>query len=106
VFATYVNGVGIPLGNALHGNTHVEELHLQLCRESVNSPDDDNEGIENIALILQYLRDGAALRMLCIYGGSLQYTSAHVQAIAQRENSDLERCDRNSAFGDDRLVAN
>jgi hypothetical protein len=87
LFTTAVSGYGIPLGNALLGNTHLEELYLCLFPENINSPDDDDWGVENIALILRYLREGAAFRTLCIWGGTLQYTSACVRAIAQNPNT-------------------
>jgi hypothetical protein len=87
VFATIEKGYRVPLGNALVGNTHVETLHLRLWPENINSQDDDNWGVHNIALILQYLREGSAFRMLRIQGGSVEYTAACVQAIAQNPNA-------------------
>jgi hypothetical protein len=87
VNALSLKGYGVPLGNALVGNTYVEKLYLCLLAENVNSPNDDNWGVHNIALLLQYLREGAAFQNLCIWGGSLQYTSACVQAIAQNPNT-------------------
>jgi hypothetical protein len=87
VYASIVKGYGIPLGNALVGNTYVENLHLRLLAENVNSPDDENWGVHNIALLLQYLREGEAFRRLHTHGGSLEYTSACVRAIAQNPNT-------------------
>jgi hypothetical protein len=86
VYAVDAKGYGIPLGNALVGNTHVAHLNLLLLAEYINSPDDGNWGVHNIALVLQYLREGPAFRTLHIWGGSLQYTSACVHAMAHNPN--------------------
>jgi hypothetical protein len=79
----HVQGYGIRLGNALVGNNHVERLTLSLRPEDVNSPDSDNWGVESIALILQYLREGTAFRELNVSRGALQYVRPCVAAIAQ-----------------------
>jgi hypothetical protein len=87
IYASIVKGYGIPLGNALVGNTHVQNLHLRLLPENVNSPDDENWGVHNIAPLLQYLREGEAFRALHTSGGSVEYTSACVRALAQNPNT-------------------
>jgi hypothetical protein len=79
----HVAGYGMRLGNALVGNTHVAELSLSLRPEDVNSPDDDNWGVESIALILQYLRQGTAFRELTVLQGTLEYIRPCIAAIAQ-----------------------
>jgi hypothetical protein len=78
-----VAGYGSRLGNALVGNTHAENITLSLWPEDVSSPLDENWGVENISLILQYLREGTAFRTLTVESGELEYVRLCVAAIAQ-----------------------
>jgi hypothetical protein len=72
---------GRRLGRALVGNTYVSELNLNLMDDTGN-PD-----VENIQLVLQYLREGTAFRTLWIWGGVRDYTGPCVTAISQNPNT-------------------
>jgi hypothetical protein len=67
----------VRLGSALVGNTSVSDLTLGFHHTSFNRPPPD------IGLLLQYLRQGPALRVLKLSGSRPEYTCACLQAVAQ-----------------------
>jgi hypothetical protein len=79
-----VPGYGPRLGQALVGNTHIEELNLALIPNIV---DNGTVHFESIRLILQYMREGTAFRALAIWGGIRDYTGPCLMAISQNPNA-------------------
>jgi hypothetical protein len=79
-----VPGHGRRLGQALVGNSYVSDLHLCLVPGMI---DDGPVDFESIRLIVQYLREGPAIRTLCIWDGIRDYIGLCVTAIAQNPNA-------------------
>jgi hypothetical protein len=80
-----VRGYGRYLGEALQGNTHVSFLELYLLPEEVDAPGMEG-GIGSIALIVQYLQEGPALRRVSLNSGTLAHMRLCVHAISQNSN--------------------
>jgi hypothetical protein len=76
--------------NAL-ATPNVRSIYVSLFPEDVSSPDDTNWGLENLSPLLQYIREApafqtSAFQTLHIWGGSLTYILACIQAFSQHDN--------------------
>jgi hypothetical protein len=84
-FISYVIGTdGRDLGQALVGNSHVAIIALIYPNCETGEPVEDN--IDSVDLLFRYMREGPAMRHLCILRCAMSYTLRCIQAVTMNPN--------------------